>query len=84
MEIARKDVKLIIEPEKCCGCKHCVLTCQEDVWRYDEDMGCAIPRYPDECVKCYQCEVVCLGHCFEIIPLSVMQSDPLENKMIDA
>ena len=81
--IERDDVRFVVDTDKCCGCKRCVRTCQEDVWRWDEWLKCAIPRYPDECVKCYQCEVECLGECFEIIPLSVMLSDPLENRMME-
>ena len=81
--VERDDVRFVVDTNKCCGCKRCVRTCQEDVWRWDEGLNCAIPRYPEECVKCYQCEVECLGECFEIVPLSVMLSDPLENRMIE-
>jgi len=52
----------------------------EDVWRWDDEKNCAIPKYPDECVKCYQCEMVCLGNCFEIVPITVMNTDPLKNQ----
>ena len=84
MIIIGEDVQFTFHPEKCCGCKECIRTCQEDVWRWDDDMKCAVPRYPDECVKCYQCEVGCVGRCFDIMPLIVMQSDPLENTMVEA
>lgn len=83
MIVAREDVEFVVDTNSCTGCKHCIRTCQEDVWRWDEEMKCAVPRYPEECVKCYQCEVDCLGHCFDIRPVSVMQSDPLENTMMD-
>jgi NAD-dependent dihydropyrimidine dehydrogenase PreA subunit len=80
--VARDDVEFILEPDRCCGCKRCIHTCQEDVWRWDADMLCAVPRYPEECVKCYQCEADCLGNCFDIKPTLVMQSDPLENPVM--
>ena len=83
MIITRDDVQFTVDPGKCCGCKRCIRICQEDVWRWDEDLNCAVPRYPDECVKCYQCEVDCLGRCFDIKPVMVMQSDPLENTMME-
>ena len=81
MVIVRKDVKFVVDPEKCCGCRHCVRTCQEGVWQWDEDVKCAVPRYAEDCVQCYQCMVDCMGHCFEVVPLVVFQSDPLENTM---
>ena len=81
--IKREDVQFTIEPDKCCGCGSCVKTCQEDVWRWDEDLKFAVPRYAEECVQCLQCEVDCLGRCFDIRPIVVMQSDPLENTMLD-
>ena len=84
MVVVRDDVKFIVDTDKCCGCRHCIRTCQEDVWRWDAELNCAVPKYAEECVKCYQCEVDCLGHCFEIVPLVVMMSDPLENTMGEA
>ena len=63
MVIEYRDVRFVVDPDKCCGCKKCIRTCQEDVWRWDEDE--------------------CLGHSFEIVPLSVMLSDPLENRIQD-
>jgi len=79
MKIACQDVVFEVETEYCCGCRRCIRTCMEDVWRWDDEANCAMPKYPDDCVKCYQCEMVCLGNCFEIVPLVVMKSDPLEN-----
>lgn len=83
MIVAREDVRFEVETEKCTGCKHCIRICQEDVWHWDAGKNCAVPKYPDECVKCYQCETECLGDCFEIVPLEVFKSDPLENTMQD-
>ena len=80
MQVTRDDVRFDVYTERCCGCRHCIRTCMEDVWRWDDEKNCAIPKYPDECVKCYQCEMVCRGNCFEIVPITVMNTDPLKNQ----
>ena len=36
------------------------------------------PKYPDECVLCYQCEMDCLNNVIDIQVISALQVDPLE------
>lgn len=38
----------------------------------------AYPKYPDECVLCYQCEMDCLNNVIDIQVISALQVDPLE------
>ena len=76
--VTHPEVKFEVSNERCCGCKKCVRTCMEDVWQWDAEQKCCVPKYPDECVKCYQCELVCPNNCIEIVPVIVMQVDPLE------
>ena len=69
-----------IDTDRCAGCKECIRHCQEHVWAWDEEKQYAYPKYPDECVMCYICEVKCKGNCFEIIPDKVLGHNPLYEK----
>ena len=73
----QQSVKFVVATERCCGCKHCIRRCMEDVWHWDEQNGHAFPKFPDECVLCYQCEMECMNNCIEIVPISTLQVDPL-------
>ena len=70
-------VKHIVDTERCSGCRRCIKVCDEDVWRWDENLHAAIPKYIGECVHCYKCEMACLNNCIDIIPTSMIKHDPL-------
>ena len=82
----QQSVQFNVDTDRCCGCKHCIRRCMEQVWAWDEEKKYAYPKYPDECVLCYQCEMDCLNNCIDITPLSALQVDPLEYSagLIDA
>ncbi|MBE6009334.1 MAG: hypothetical protein IJV59_00485 [Eubacterium sp.] len=71
------SVKHIVATERCSGCRRCIRACDEDVWRWDKELNCAIPKYIGECVHCYKCEMACLNNCIEIIPTAMIKNDPL-------
>lgn len=52
------------------------------VWKMygsgNEEKKYAYPKYPDECVLCYQCEMDCLNNVIDIQVISALQVDPLE------
>ena len=73
-------VEFRIETDRCVGCKECIRNCQEDVWYWDEESQHAYPKYPDECVGCYLCELYCKGNCFEIAALEVLRHNALYEK----
>ena len=74
------SMKFDIDTDRCAGCKECIRHCQEHVWAWDEEKQYAYPKYPDECVMCYICELKCKGNCFEIIPEKVLGHNPLYEK----
>ena len=67
-----------VDTDRCCGCKHCIRRCMENVWAWDEEKGFAFPKYPDECVMCLQCEMECLNNCIDIEMTETILVDPLE------
>lgn len=73
----QQSVKFIVDTERCCGCRRCIRRCMENVWHWDEEKHCAYPKYPDECVLCFQCELECLNNCIDVYPLATLQVDPL-------
>jgi len=50
----------------------------ENVWQWDAEKQHAYPKYPDECVLCFQCEMACLNNVIDIYPINTLQVDPLE------
>jgi len=50
---------LRIDAELCCGCGVCVDRCALDTLRMDEQKGIAIVAYPEDCMTCFTCEIVC-------------------------
>ncbi len=73
----QQSVQFAVDTERCCGCKNCIRRCMEQVWAWDDEKNCAYPKYPDECVLCYQCEMECLNNCIDITALQALQVDPL-------
>lgn len=74
----QQSVRFIVDTDRCCGCRHCIRRCMEDVWHWDKEKNCAVPKYPDECVLCLQCEMECLNNVIDIYPIATLQVDPLE------
>ena len=58
----QQSIRYVIDTDRCCGCKKCIRRCMENVWQWDEEKKYAYPKYPDECVLCYQCEMDCLNN----------------------
>lgn len=58
----QQSVRYVVDTDRCCGCRRCIRRCQENVWQWDEEHHHAYPKYPDECVLCYQCEMDCLNN----------------------
>lgn len=48
-----------IDPDRCIGCKQCFDTCYADVYRMDEENEKAVVQYPEDCVLCCWCIVLC-------------------------
>ncbi|MDR1245751.1 MAG: ferredoxin family protein [Clostridiales Family XIII bacterium] len=82
VESLQQIVRFDIDTDRCCGCKVCIRNCQENVWQWDEEHKHAWPKYADECVRCYICELKCKGNCFEIVPEEVLRHDPLYSEPI--
>ncbi len=58
--------KVIIDKEKCSGCKLCYKACFVDVIRWDEENKKPIVAYVEDCVHCCMCEALCPKGCIEI------------------
>ena len=61
-----KEIK--IDRETCKGCKSCMNACFLDVIRWDEENKKPIAAYPEDCVWCLACEVICPTKSIEVIP----------------
>jgi NAD-dependent dihydropyrimidine dehydrogenase PreA subunit len=58
--------KVIVNQEKCIGCKICYKACFVDVIRWDEENKKPIIAYPKDCVHCTYCEALCPKECIEV------------------
>ncbi len=50
---------LRIVPEKCNGCKNCVIVCPSILWRMRERKAGLAPDYKSKCLECGACWQVC-------------------------
>jgi len=60
--------KIVIDAEKCIGCKKCIRACATDVLRFDEETKKAVAAYPQECEWCLICEEQCPVDCIYVVP----------------
>lgn len=67
-----------VDHSRCVRCKNCVRICIEGVWKFNEEKGYSEAKYPEDCLSCYQCEMVCPNHCIEVIPAEKQYYDMLE------
>lgn len=68
---------LVIDQEKCVGCKRCIGICFMDVIRYDEESRKCQPLYPGDCEACMCCEAMCPSEAIDVIPrFPVHVADP--------
>jgi len=56
--------KILIDTERCKGCKYCILTCPKGCINISENFNSSgyFPAYfskPDQCIGCAMCAVVC-------------------------
>lgn len=51
--------KVIVDKEKCIGCKTCYKACFIDVIRWDEEKKLPVIVYPEDCVNCMYCQASC-------------------------
>jgi len=52
--------------ECCTGCGICFSVCPQDVFRMDDQGGKATIKYPDDCVSCWSCELLCPVNCIRV------------------
>lgn len=57
-----------IDFDKCTFCQTCVKACWEDVIRWDETKKVPVVMYPEDCLVCGLCEVLCPTKCIQVIP----------------
>ncbi len=57
-----------IDETKCTGCGICVDTCPLDTLRMDEKGEKAVIKYPDDCMTCFTCELICPAGAVEVHP----------------
>ena len=60
--------QILINLEKCNGCKKCVDTCFADVIYWSEKSKRPYTRYPEECATCNWCEIKCAAGAIRVVP----------------
>jgi len=48
-----------VDPEKCVGCKNCVIICGMDLWKIRDGKAVLEPDYRRFCTECASCYTVC-------------------------
>lgn len=71
MATKTKRGKIVIDPERCKGCKYCVLTCPKGCIEISNKFNSNgyFPAYfakPESCIGCAMCAVVCPDIAIEV------------------
>lgn len=56
-----------IDRSLCTGCKLCMESCPEDVFKWDHRSNVPCVFRPDECFHCGACIMDCPGHCIHLV-----------------
>ncbi len=59
---------IIVDDKLCNGCKICFKACFIDVIKWNAKTRRPIIAYPEECVQCMFCEVVCKKEAINVHP----------------
>jgi NAD-dependent dihydropyrimidine dehydrogenase PreA subunit len=62
--------KILIDYEKCTGCKKCYRACYVDVIVWDAEAKRPVAKYPEECATCSWCELSCPEGAIQVIPVN--------------
>jgi 2-oxoglutarate ferredoxin oxidoreductase subunit delta len=54
----KNNVKIKVIKYFCKGCGICIHFCPKKVLDFDNDFK-VFAKYPDECISCYRCELMC-------------------------
>lgn len=73
----KRAKKIVIDEEKCIGCKKCIQLCTSDVIRFDNDNRKAVCKYTEDCEACLLCEVHCPTDAIRVTPVfPIYVADP--------
>jgi NAD-dependent dihydropyrimidine dehydrogenase PreA subunit len=57
-----------VDEATCGGCKNCYKSCWVDVIRWNEEKQRPVIAYPEDCVDCNYCEIVCTTDSIKVSP----------------
>lgn len=61
---------IVIDYDKCTGCKLCVKACYVDVITWNAAEKKPEAKYPEECATCSWCELSCPEGAIQVIPVN--------------
>ena len=63
-----KNIDIIVNEDRCIGCRQCLKSCFADIYRFDEERKKCVPAYAQECMGCLMCEMDCPANAIEVVP----------------